>query len=58
MEERVTEDRNGNMSDLRPTIFVPIESLTNGQPPSICHTQAVTMKPTHGAKFRQASPLR
>jgi hypothetical protein len=58
MKERLTLDRDGNMSDLRPTI-VTIEQAAamTDAPPTICQSQAVTLKPTDGGKYRQALPI-
>ena len=57
MEERLSPDRDGNMADNRPADPPPRRRATDGQPPTICRVQAVTMKPTDGAKFRQAIPF-
>ncbi|MFB9315184.1 hypothetical protein [Nocardioides plantarum] len=57
LEERLTENADRTTGDFRPTMSLPIEAITNGQPPSVCQSQAITMKPTDGAKFRQAIPF-
>lgn len=58
MKERLTLDRDGNMTDLRPTI-VTIEQAAamTEAPPTICQSQTVTLKPTDGGKYRQALPI-
>ncbi len=54
--ERLSLDRDGNLADNRPPIDLSKTTLRE-HPPTICRVQAVTMKPTDGAKFRQAIPF-
>lgn len=58
MKERLTLDRDGNMTDLRPTIVtVEQAAARTGPAPTICQKQTVTLKPTDGGKYRQALPI-
>lgn len=57
MKERKTLNRNGYREDNRAEVFLPVEALTNGLPPTICQVQAVTLKPSDLAKYRQAIPI-
>ena len=57
LKPRLTLDRDGNLADTRPEIDLPSSALTHGQPPTICKAQTITLKPTDGAKFRQAQPI-
>ena len=55
--ERLTVDFEGELTDIRPIIELPIAAITHGHAPRICQCQTMTLKPTDGAKFRQAIPI-
>lgn len=58
MKERKTLDRDGNLADNRPVIVTAADAAAATEPPpSICSKQAVTLKETDAAKFRQAIPI-